>query len=102
MDIKKRGCDATSDCSLKVDNRDCSLQTDNRNCSLKTDDRDCSLQTDNRDCSLKEDTRSCGYDTFLGHLNDPFCEAGKATQNVAYKVEHDACEAGKAAQNAIS
>ena len=100
--IKKRGCDPTADCSLKVDNRDC---------SLKVDTRDCSLKTDNRDCSLQVDTRSCGHDIVLclpwpandichtEHVNDPFCEAAKAAQNVAYKASHDACEAGKAWQN---
>lgn len=110
--IKKRGCDATEDCSLKVDTRDCSLKTDDRDCSLKVDDRDCSLKTDNRDCSLHDDTRSCGHDITVclpwpfdnnchtEHINDPICEAAKAAQNAAYKVEHDACEAGKAAQNA--
>lgn len=112
--IKKRGCDATADCSLKTDNRDCSLSVDTR---------DCSLHTDNRDCSLQVDTRSCGHDVcVLGgcvHVNDPFCEAqkgaqnaiyaankaaceaGKAGQNAAYKADHDACEGQKAAQNAI-
>lgn len=110
--IKKRGCDATQDCSLKVDDRDCSLRVDDRDCSLKVDDRDCSLKTDNRDCTLHEDTRSCGHDIVIcapwpfndqchrEHVNDPLCEAGKAAQNAAYKVEHDACEAAKATQNA--
>lgn len=121
-DIKKRGCDATADCSLKTDNRDCSLKTDNRDCSLKTD---------NTDCSLKEDTRSCGRcilyrpgwplgDGGCAQMgNDPFCEAakgaqnaayaaekaaceaGKTAKNVGYKAEHDACEAGKASQNVL-
>ncbi len=109
--IKKRGCDASGDCSLKVDNRDCSLKTDNRDCSLEVDTRDCSLHTDNRDCSLHEDQRNCGHDITIclpwpfnnqchtEHINDPICEAAKAAQNLAYKGEHDACEAAKAAQN---
>jgi hypothetical protein len=111
--IKKRGCDATKDCSLTVDTRDC---------SLKLDTRDCSLKTDNTDCSLQQDTRNCGNDIGLPfggkiHVNDPICEAAKAAQNAAYatakaacetgkaaknagyKAEHDACESGKAAQN---
>jgi hypothetical protein len=100
--IKKRGCDATTDCSLKTDNRDC---------SLKVDTRDCSLKTDNRDCSLQQDTRSCGHDITLclpwplnnqchtEHINDPTCEIAKAGQNAAYKASHDACEAAKAWQN---
>ena len=111
--IKKRGCDATANCSLKTDSRDCSLRVDTRNCSLKVD---------NRDCSLQVDTRSCGREVCVlgvcGTVNDPFCESakgaqnaiyagnkaacesGKSTQNVAYKVEHDACEAAKGTQNA--
>src|SRR3954469_23251984 len=100
--IKKRGCDATTDCSLKADDRDC---------SLKVDTRDCSLKTDNRDCSLQQDTRSCGHDITLclpwplnnqchtEHINDPACEIAKAGQNAAYKAAHDACEAAKAWQN---
>lgn len=121
-DIKKRGCDATANCSLKVDNRDC---------SLKTDSRDCSLKVDNTDCSLQEDTRDCGV-CLLYRLGPPFgdggcaqrgnnpvceaakgaqnaayaaakgvCEATKASKNVGYKGEHDACEAGKASQNVL-
>ncbi len=95
-DIKKRGCDATADCSLKTDNRDCSLQTDNR---------DCSLQTDNRDCPLQVDTRSCGHDISLPnnntiHVNDPACESAKAAQNAAYAGAKATCEVAKAAQNA--
>ena len=84
--VKRRGCDAT------------------RDCSLKTDTRDCSLKTDTRDCSLQEDTRSCGYDVcFIGcfHVNDPICELAKATQNAIYKANKDACEVAKAAQNVI-
>lgn len=94
-EILKRGCDATADCSLKVDNRDCSLQEDAR---------DCSLQVDNRDCSLQVDTRSCGHDisTPFGnvHVNDPICEAAKAAQNAAYAAAKGTCEAAKSAQNA--
>jgi hypothetical protein len=88
--IKKRGCDATADCSLNVDNRDCSLQTDNR---------DCSLQTDNRDCPLQVDTRSCGHDVGPIHINDPICEAAKAAQNALYASQKAACEAAKISQN---
>lgn len=99
--IKRRGCDATDDCSLKVDDRDC---------SLRVDTRDCSLQVDTRDCSLRVDTRSCGHDITVcvpftdichtEHVNDPVCELAKGTQNAAYKAEHDACEVAKATQNA--
>jgi hypothetical protein len=79
----KRACDATRDCSLKVDTRDCSLKVDTR------------------DCSLKVDTRSCGHDGPFGiHYNDPFCEAAKAAQNGIYAGEKAACESAKAAQNA--
>jgi len=79
----KRPCDATRDCSLKVDTRDCSLKVDTR------------------DCSLKVDTRSCGHDGPFGiHYNDPFCEAAKGTQNGIYAAEKLACESGKSAQNA--
>jgi hypothetical protein len=100
-DIKKRGCDATADCSLKVDTRDCSLKVDTRDCSLKVDTRDCSLQVDTRDCSLQVDTRSCGHDGPFGiHFNDPICEAAKAAQNAGYAAAKGSCEAGKAAQNA--
>ena len=98
--IKKRGCDATADCSLKVD------------------DRSCSLNADTRDCSLQEDRRSCGHDQEvcvptplpwdLGrrecrtvHVNDPICEGAKAAQNVAYKASKDACEVAKATQNEV-
>ncbi len=108
-EIKKRGCDATQDCSLKTDNRDCSLKTDNRDCSLQVDARDCSLQTDNRDCSLnvdrtdcslQEDRRSCGHDLPFGiHVNDPICESAKAAQNAGYGVAKAACEASKSAKN---
>jgi hypothetical protein len=96
-DIKKRGCDATADCSLKIDNRDCSLQTDTR---------DCSLQTDNRDCSLQVDTRSCGHDISLPnnntiHINDPACESAKAAQNAAYSTAKASCETAKTSQNAL-
>ncbi len=94
-EILKRGCDATRDCSLKVDTRDCSLQVDTR---------DCSLQTDNRDCSLQQDTRSCGHDisVFGGniHVNDPICEAAKAAQNAGYAAAKASCEASKSGQNA--
>jgi hypothetical protein len=117
-EIKKHGCDATANCSLKTDDRDCSLKTDTRDCSLKADDRDCSLQVDTRDCSLQvdtrdcslqHDTRSCGHDITVcvpftnvchtEHVNDPICEAAKAAQNVAYEAARDACEVGKAGQN---
>lgn len=100
-DIKKRGCDATADCSLKVDTRDCSLKVDTRDCSLKVDTRDCSLQVDTRDCSLQVDTRSCGHDGPFGiHFNDPICEAAKAAQNAVYAAAKGTCEAEKSAQNA--
>ncbi len=89
-DILKRGCDATRDCSLKIDKRDCSLQVDTR---------DCSLQTDNRDCSLQQDTRSCGRDVLGIHYNDPVCEAAKAAQNAGYSAAKASCEASKSAQN---
>ncbi|HEY1936563.1 MAG TPA: hypothetical protein VGJ33_01355 [Candidatus Angelobacter sp.] len=81
MAIKKRGCDATADCSLRVDNRDCSLQVDTR------------------DCSLQVDTRSCGHDVVGVHINDPFCETAKATQNGLYATQKATCEAAKAGQN---
>jgi hypothetical protein len=89
-DIKKRGCDATADCSLK---------TDNRVCSLKSDDRDCSLKEDQRDCSVGHDTRNCSVSTPLGSFNDPVCEAAKAAQNAAYAAQKASCEAAKAGQN---
>jgi hypothetical protein len=108
-EIKKRGRDATRDCSLNVDtrdcslasdNRDCSLQVDTRNCSQQFDDRDCSLRVDNTDCSLQVDTRSCGHDLAFGiHINDPVCEAAKAAQNAAYSGAKAACEAQKVAKN---
>lgn len=91
-EIKKRGCDATADCSPQVDTRDCSLQIDTR---------DCSLQVDTRDCSLQVDTRSCGHDIGPIHVNDPVCEAAKAAQNTAYAAAKAACESGKASQNAL-
>lgn len=87
-DIKKRGCDATRDCSLRVDNRDCSLREDTRNCTP---------QVDTRSCSQPHDERSCH--TWLG--NDPFCEAAKAAQNVAYESARVACETAKGTQNGI-
>ncbi|HKV12314.1 MAG TPA: hypothetical protein VJ725_29485 [Thermoanaerobaculia bacterium] len=111
--IKKRGCDATTECSLKVDDRDCSLKVDTRDCSLKSDSRDCSLQVDDRSCGHDV----CAFGACV-HVNDPICEAAKAgqnaiyaaakakcegdkaAQNVIYKGEHDACEAAKGAQNA--
>ena len=85
-EIRKRGCDATRDCSLRTDNRDCSLKVDRRS------------------CSLQEDTRSCGHDVcvpFFGcfHVNDPVCELAKVTQNAIYKAAKDKCEVEKAAQN---
>ena len=86
-DIKKRGCDATADCSLREDRRDC---------SLKEDRRDCSLQVDTRDCSQPHDERSCHR--FFG--NDPFCESAKLAQNAAYAAAKGVCEAAKATQNA--
>ncbi len=94
-DIKKRGCDATVDCSLKVDTRVCSAQIDTRDCSLAVDDRD---------CSAGEDQRSCGYDYDAGwlgkgHVNDLECEAEKAAQNAAYGVAKATCEAAKTSQN---
>lgn len=96
-EILQRGCDATKDCSLKVDKRNCSLQVDNR---------DCSLQVDNRDCSLQQDTRSCGHDIDLPfngkiHVNDPVCEAAKAAQNAAYSAAKASCEASKSTQNGL-
>jgi len=91
-EILQRGCDATRDCSLKVDNRDCSLQVDNR---------DCSLQVDNRDCSLQQDTRNCGHDVLGVHVNDPVCEAAKAAQNAGYAAAKASCEASKSTQNGI-
>ena len=95
-DVLRRGCDATADCSLKVNTRDCSLNVDTR---------DCSLQVDNRDCSLQVDTRSCGHDISLPfngsmHVNDPVCEAAKAAQNAAYATAKAACEVAKSSQNA--
>lgn len=81
--IKRRGCDAT------------------RDCSLKTDTRDCSLKVDTRDCSLQEDRRSCNVCVGFVCFNDPFCEAAKAAQNLIYKGIKDKCELEKAAQNAI-
>lgn len=121
--IKDHGCDATADCSLRVDTRDCSLKTDDRDCSLKTDDRDCSLKVDTRDCSLAADTRDCephwncrscdGWDSVnpACHAERAACEVDKgryrvqcegekAAQNAAYKAQHDACELEKATQNA--
>jgi hypothetical protein len=52
---------------------------------------------DQPSCAENHDTRSCGHDVnlVLGsvHVNDPVCEAAKATQNVLYASQHAACEA---------
>ena len=82
-EIKKRGCDATMDCSLKQDNGDCSLKQDNGDCSLKQD---------NRDCPYNENTKPCEWYNKL-------CEIEKAADNARRKLAHDTCEAGKAAEN---
>ena len=86
-DIRKRGCDATRDCSLKEDRRDC---------SLKEDRRDCSPQVDTRNCSQPHDERGCHE--WWG--NNPVCEGAKAAQNVAYEAARIACETAKGTQNA--
>jgi hypothetical protein len=120
-DIKKRGCDATADCSLKKDNRSCSLKTDATDCSLKSDNSDCSLQRDERGCNrciLYRPGPPFGDGGCVQSANDPICEAAKAAQNAAYaaakatceaaklsknvgyKAEHDACEATKFTKNA--
>ena len=88
--IKRRGCDATRDCSLKTDTRDCSLKVDTRNCSLQEDTRSCST------CIVSNPFGGC----FL-YGNDPFCEAAKAAQNLIYKGIKDKCEVEKGAQNAL-
>jgi hypothetical protein len=99
-DIKKRGCDATADCSLKVDDR---------SCPLKEYAEDCSLQQDTRDCSHpRDDTRDCGGACILPNIftggcsqrgNDPICEAAKGTQNAGYRAARASCEVQKVAQN---
>lgn len=99
-EIEKIGCDATADCSLKVDNRACDAQVDTRDCSLKQDTRDCSQPHDERSCSTcilrNIFTGGCSQ---MG--NDPFCEASKAAQNEIYAGNKATCEIGKAGQNKI-
>jgi hypothetical protein len=85
-DIKKRSCDPTADCSLKVDNRICTLSVDGR---------DCSPQVDNRDCSANEDKRNCEGN----FISKSYCEGQKATQNAAYATSKATCETAKATQN---
>ena len=89
-DIKRRGCDATRDCSLKTDNRDCSLKVDTRSCPLQEDTRSCNV------CLVSNPFGGC-----ILYGNDPACEIAKAAQNAIYKANKDACEAAKAAQNVI-
>ncbi|MGF6790161.1 hypothetical protein [Paraburkholderia sp. 35.1] len=97
-DIKKRGCDATADCSLKQDDRDCTLQVDKRDCSLAVDTRNCGQPHDERSCSV-----CIVRNIFTGGCsqtgNDPLCEIAKAGQNKIYDATGAACEAAKAAQN---
>lgn len=99
-DIKKRGCDATADCSLRFDDR---------SCTQREHQEDCSLQVDSRDCSHpRDDDRSCSTcvipNIFTGGCsqmgNDLTCEAAKGAQNAGYRIARANCESQKGVQNA--
>jgi hypothetical protein len=82
----KRPCDATDDCSLKVDNRDCSLNVDTRDCNPHWG---CDNFLTKPGCELDK----------VRFRNQ--CEAAKAGQNAAYAIAKQSCEAAKAQQNAL-
>jgi hypothetical protein len=67
--------------TFKSDPIDCSPTVA---CDLEEDRRDCRRA---RECHISHDDRSCGR--WFG--NDPFCEAAKAAQNLAYEAEYRAC-----------
>jgi PleD family two-component response regulator len=58
----------------------------------------------NRDCTLPMDSRSCGHSlSIFGTqivINDPACEAAKASQNQFYAAQKSVCEINKATEHA--
>jgi len=115
--IESRGCDATKDCSLKVDPRDCSLKEDRTDCSAT---RACNFppNVDNRNCEglgkifceaakaaqnkiYEADAAGKKIDCERIKAQEKLaCESSKSSKNIGYQAEKELCETGKAAQNA--
>lgn len=90
----KRNCDATRDCTLRVDNRDCSLKGDTRDCEPHWACPDCAWY------DVPCDARKLGCETDKGRYKAS-CEAAKSAQNQAYAAEKLACETAKGAQDRV-